>query len=134
MPEAERLEAVKLAIELGNDINAAADFGNYPMVGEPEYTLLYYPHNLADLAELGMGDPRWDGSTALHGAIIANQPSIVQYLVDHGARLDAKTATGWTPLMMSRGVFLTNTGREFPAAEAILTKALADRGAGSTAN
>ena len=134
VPEAERLEAVKLAIELGNDINAAADFGDYPMVGEPEYTLLYYPHNLADLAELGMGDPRWDGSTALHGAIIANQPSIVQYLVDHGARLDAKTATGWTPLMMSRGVFLTNTGREFPAAEAILTKALADRGVGSTAN
>jgi len=134
VPEAERLEAVKLAIELGNDINAAADFGNYPMVGEPEYTLLYYPHNLADLAELGMGDPRWDGSTALHGAIIANQPSIVQYLVDHGARLDAKTATGWTPLMMSRGVFLTNTGREFPAAEAILVKALTDRGAGSTAN
>ena len=94
VPEAERLEAVKLAIELGNDINAAADFGDYPMIGEPEYTLLYYPHNLADLAELGMGDPRWDGSTALHGAIIANQPSIVQYLVDHGARLDAKTATG----------------------------------------
>ena len=134
VPEAERLEAVKLAIELGNDINAAADFGNYRMVGEPEYTLLYYPHNLADLAELGMGDPRWDGSTALHGAIIANQPSIVQYLVDHGARLEAKTATGWTPLMMSRGVFLTNTGREFPAAEAILAKALTDRGAGSTAH
>ena len=43
VPEAERLEAVKLAIELGNDINAAADFGNYPMIGEPEYTLLYYP-------------------------------------------------------------------------------------------
>ena len=49
VPEAERLEAVKLAIELGNDINAAADFGDYPMVGEPEYTLLYYPHNLREL-------------------------------------------------------------------------------------
>jgi hypothetical protein len=30
--------------------------------------------------------------------------------------------------MMSRGVFLTNTGREFPAAEAILVEALAERG------
>jgi len=134
VPEAERLAAVKLAIELGNDINAAADFGDYPMVGEPEYTLLYYPHNLAEIATLGMGDPRWSGSTALHGAIISNQASIVQYLVDHGARLDAKTATGWTPLMMTRGVFLANTGRGFPAAEAILTKALAERGVGSTAN
>jgi hypothetical protein len=127
--EAERLEAVKAALELGNDINAVADFGDYPMLGEPEYTLLYYPHNLKDLADLGMGDPRWSGSTALHGSIIANQPSIVQYLVDHGADLDAKTDTGWTALMMSRGVFLTNTGREFPAAEAILVKALAERDA-----
>jgi ankyrin repeat protein len=127
--EAERLTAVKLAIELGNDINAVADFGDYPMIGDPEYTLLYYPHNIEDLLELGTGDPRWSGSTALHGAIISNQPAMVQYLVDQGARLDAKTATGWTPLMMARGVFLTNTGREFPAAEAILVKALAERDA-----
>ena len=122
--EAERLVAVKLAVELGNDVNAVADFGDYSMIGDPQYTLLYYPHNIEDLLELGTGDPRWSGSTALHGAIISNQPSIVQYLVDAGARLDAKTDTGWTPLMMARGVFLTNTGREFPAAEAILVKAL----------
>jgi ankyrin repeat protein len=127
--EAERLEAVKLAIALGNDINTVADFGDYPMVGDPEYTLLYYPHNLRDLVDLGTGDPRWSGSTALHGAIISNQPSIVRYLVDQGAKLDARTETGWTPLMMSRGVFLTNTGREFPEAEAILLKALAERDA-----
>jgi uncharacterized protein len=134
MPEAERLEAVKLAIELGNDINAAADFGDYEMVGDAEYTLLYYPHNLKDLVELGMGDPRWSGSTALHGSIIANQPSITQYLVDHGADLDAKTETGWTALMMTRGVFLANTGRLFPATEAILLKALAQRDGRAAAN
>jgi ankyrin repeat protein len=127
VPEAQRLEAVKLAVELGNDVNAVADFGDYAMIGTPEYTLLYYPHNLEAIDEIGMGDPRWDDSTALHGSIISNQPSIVQYLVDEGANLDAKTATGWTALMMSRGVFLTNTGREFPAAEAILVKALAER-------
>lgn len=125
--ETERLEAVQLAIELGNDINAVADFGDYPMLGDPEYTLLYYPHNIGELLDLGTGDPRWNRSTALHGAIISNQPSIVQYLVDQGADLNAKTATGWTPLMMSRGVFLTNTGREFPLAEAILVEALAAR-------
>jgi uncharacterized protein len=127
--EADRLEAVKLAVELGNDVNAVADFGDFRMTGDPAYTLLYYPHNIEDLLDLGTGDPRWSGSTALHGAIISNQPSIVQYLVDQGANLDAKTDTGWTPLMMSRGVFLTNTGREFPAAEAILLKALAERDA-----
>ena len=36
--EAERLEAVKLALDLGNDINAAADFGDYPMEGDPAYS------------------------------------------------------------------------------------------------
>ena len=134
LPEADRLEAVKLAVELGNDINAVADFGNFKMDGDPEYTLLYYPHNLRELQDLGVGDPRWSGSTALHGSIIANQPSIVQYLVDHGANLDAKTKTGWTALMMTRGVFLANTGRLFPAAEAILEKALAERGARTASN
>src|SRR5262245_31648473 len=132
MPEAHRLKAVELAVELGNDINAVADFGDFKMVGDPEYTLLYYPHNLRELQELGVGDPRWSGSTALHGSIISNQPSIVQYLVDHGANLDAKTKTGWTALMMTRGVFLANTGRLFPAAEAILKKALAERDRKST--
>jgi ankyrin repeat protein len=125
--ESERLEAVKAAVELGNDINAVAHFGDYEMVGEPEYTLLYYPHNLRELQDLGVGDPRWSGSTALHGSILSNQPSITQHLVDHGARLDAKTDTGWTALMMTRGVFLANTGRVFPEAEEILEKALAER-------
>ena len=132
--EAERLEAVKLAVELGNDVNAVADFGDFKMVGEPGYTLLYYPHNLRELQELGVGDPRWSGSTALHGSIISNQPSIVQYLVDHGANIDAKTETGWTALMMTRGVFLANTGRLFPAAEAILLKAAAQRDPRAAAN
>src|SRR5690606_39967679 len=62
------LEAVKLAVELGNDVNARADFGDYEMIGDPEYTLLYYPHNIDELADLGVGDPRWDDSTALHGS------------------------------------------------------------------
>jgi ankyrin repeat protein len=133
VPEAERLEAVKLAVELGNDVNAVADFGDYKMTGTPEYTLLYYPHNIDELLDLGVGDPRWDGSTPLHGAIISNQPSIVQWLVDHGADVEATNALGWTPLMMARGVFLTNTGREFPAEEKILLEALAKRGAGGAA-
>ena len=124
VPEAERLEAVKLAVELGNDVNARADFGDYAMEGTPEYTLLYYPYNVEDFAGLGMGDPRWDDSTALHGSIIASQPSITRYLIEAGADPDARNALGWTPLMMSRGVFLANASREFPGAEAVLLEAL----------
>ena len=90
--EAERLDAVKLAVELGNDINAQADFGDYRMDGDVAYTLLYYPHNIDELLELGVGDPRWSGSTPLIGAVVSGQPSIVQFLVDRGARLNAKTS------------------------------------------
>src|SRR2546421_12780468 len=89
--EAERLEAVKLAVALGNDVNAHADFGNYPMTGDTAYTLLYYPHNIDDLLELGVGDPRWSGSTPMIGAVVSGQPSIVQWLPDPGARPPAKT-------------------------------------------
>jgi ankyrin repeat protein len=121
--EPERLEAVKLAVELGNDINTPAIFGNYEMKGTPEYMLLYYPLNMNELAGTVPGDPRWSGSTALHAAVVSGQASIVQYLVDHGARIDAKTMSGWTPLMMAGGVFFANAKKEFPAAAEILKKA-----------
>jgi uncharacterized protein len=123
-PEAERLQAVKLALELGNDINAKTDFGKYEMTGDPQYTLLYYPLNMDELIDKVLGDPRWNGSTALHGSIISGQPSIVQFLVDHGAKIDARNQLGWTPLMMAEGVFLANAKKEFPAAAAILRKAM----------
>jgi len=127
--EQERLEAVKLAIQLGNDVNAVANFGDYRMEGSPEYLLLYYPTNMAEIAARIPGDPRWDGSTALHAAVVSGQPSIVQYLVDHGAILDAKTKSGWTPLMLTTGVFFANAKKEFPEAATILKKALSTRAA-----
>ena len=126
--EAERLEAVKLAVALGNDVNAHADFGNYPMTGDTAYTLLYYPHNIDDLLELGVGDPRWSGSTPLIGAVVSDQPSIVQWLVDHGARVDDKTKLGWTPLLVAEGVFFANAKKEFPQAAAILRNAMTAQG------
>ena len=118
--EAERLEAVKLALELGNDINAHADFGDYPMEGTPQYTLLYYPLNMDKLTGKVLGDPRWSGSTALHGAVVSGQAAIVKFLVDHGANVDATTKLGWTPLMLAEGVFFANAKKEYPAAAAIL--------------
>ncbi len=122
--EAERLEAVKLAVSLGNDVNAHADFGNYPMTGDTAYTLLYYPLNIDDLLTLGVGDPRWSGATPLIGAVVSGQPSIVQWLVDHGARPGEATKLGWTPLLVAEGVFFANAKKEFPQAAEIIRKAL----------
>ena len=126
--EAERLEAVKLAVALGNDVNAHADFGNYPMTGDTSYTLLYYPLNIDDLLELGVGDPRWSGSTPMIGAVVSDQPAIVQWLVDHGARTDDKTRLGWTPLLVAEGVFFANAKKEFPQAAAIIRNARSSDG------
>jgi ankyrin repeat protein len=126
--ESERLEAVKLALELGNDINAHADFGEFPIEGEGTELLLNYPANIDRLPPNALGDVRWSGSTALHGAVISNQLSLVQYLVEHGARIDAKTRLGWTPLMLAEGVFVTNTRHEYPEAAVYLRKLMLERG------
>jgi ankyrin repeat protein len=126
VPETERLEAVKFAVSLGADVNARTNFGDYPMEGDVEYTLLYYPHNIDKLLDLGVGDPRWNGTTPLIGAIMSNQPSIVQYLVDQGADVRTKTTLGWTPLNVAEGVFCCNAKKEFPAAAAIIRKVLGE--------
>jgi ankyrin repeat protein len=115
---------VKLALDLGNDINARTHFGDYTMTGSPEATLLRYPDNIKDLLDLGVGDMRFDGMTALHGAVICNQPSIVTYLIEKGAQVDAKNKLGWTPLMVANGIYIANNRKDFPVAAEILRKAM----------
>jgi uncharacterized protein len=126
--ESDRLEAVKLALDLGNDINARTHLGDYPMTGTSESMLAHYPDNFDDLANLGVGDPRWDGFTALHGAVLCNQPSILQFLVDKGADPTIKSRLGWTPFTITQGIFMANSKKEFPAAAQILKKAMAEKG------
>jgi hypothetical protein len=43
------------------------------------------------------------GETALHGAAGRGADTIVQYLVDHGAKLDAKMRQGFTVLDVAMG-------------------------------
>lgn len=67
--EAEALEALKVCIDQGMDINVA----------------------------------NTKGETALHGAASRGADSIVKYLVAHGAKLDAKTGRGFTPMDVAMG-------------------------------
>ena len=84
--EAERLEAVKLAVELGNDLNAKYPSGRLSAGRHIRIHARALSGQLRTIwPNLGTGDARWDGFTALHGAVLCNQPSILQYLVDKGA-------------------------------------------------
>jgi ankyrin repeat protein len=127
-PEVERLEAVKLAVALGNDINAVADFGDIEILGDPIKLFVSYPENLEKLPKNALGDMRWNGSTALHGAATSNQKSIIQYLVDNGAKLDARNKLGWTPLMVAEGGQFGATVKEFPEAAALIRRLMTDHG------
>ncbi|CAI8047545.1 Ankyrin-1 [Geodia barretti] len=127
-PEQIRLEAIKLAIELGNDLHAATDFGDTPLAGEGRALLLRHPLNLAELdAQRDRGDMRWGGSTALHGAAMIGSNLIVQYLLEQGADIDAPNTLGWTPLMVAEGVFVANTEKAWPDTVTLLR----ELGAGS---
>lgn len=57
------------------------------------------------------------GRTALHGAAKMNHPSVVRLLVEKGARLDARTAKGETPLAMASGDEARQALREAGAKE-----------------
>ncbi|MGL1102774.1 ankyrin repeat domain-containing protein, partial [Vibrio parahaemolyticus] len=41
--------------------------------------------------------------TAIHGAAKRGSKEIVQFLVDHGGKLDIETTFGWTALDTARG-------------------------------
>lgn len=104
--EQEALEAAKVAIELGNDVNAVADFG------EAE-----------DRADL-----RFSGLTALHGAAQRGANSIVQLLLDRGARVDVKTREGWTAFNVADGIQIGGTLKNSPDTAALLRTAMTARG------
>jgi ankyrin repeat protein len=60
-----------------------------------------------------------NGETAMHGAAYKNLPKVVQFLADHGAKIEIwnkKNKWGWTPLMIAEG---HRPGNFKPSAETI---------------
>jgi ankyrin repeat protein len=92
----EALEAVKLALQLGGDVNAVDA----------------------------------NGDTALHGAAHRGANALVQFLHDHGAKLDAVNKNGWTALTIAEGVLHPNTYKSEPETEALLRQLGASPSAG----
>jgi len=60
-----------------------------------------------------------NGETAMHAAALKNLPKVVQFLADHGAKIEIwnlKNKYGWTPLMIAEG---HRPGNFKPSAETI---------------
>ena len=83
-PESQVLEAVRLTLELGNDVNSANRFGQ----------------------------------TSVHIATTMGEDAIIQFLFDHGAKLDVKDRAGHTAL----DIALTVPSRPRPKTAALLRK------------
>jgi ankyrin repeat protein len=82
--------------------------------------------------ELGSRDvnaaDEW-GYTPLHGAALRASDDIVQFLADHGAKLDAKTnEEGWTPLRIATGVYYTGTVKLGDSTAALLRRLMKAQG------
>jgi ankyrin repeat protein len=82
--------------------------------------------------ELGSKDvnaaDEW-GFTPLHGAALRASDDIVQFLADHGAKLDATTKEeGWTPLRIATGVYYTGTVKLGDSTAALLRRLMKAQG------
>ena len=128
-PESDTLEAVKICVEHGANVNETTKYGRLKVNGDPaelRYRYVFPAELPTDVPSYG--DMRWDGATALHGAAVRGVNTVVTYLVEHGAKLDAKTTLGWTPLMISDHVFTANVERSWPETAAYLRDLMKERG------
>jgi len=84
-------------------IGVGSDAANEVAGEEPE--VLEAAQLLLDLgADVNEVDA--NGETAMHGAALKNLPKVVQFLADHGAKIEIwhqKNKYGWTPLMIAEG-------------------------------
>jgi ankyrin repeat protein len=65
---------------------------------EPERAVLAAVKMLVDELKADVNAVDVKNETALHGAVCRSADSVIQYLVDKGARLDVKDSDGLTPL------------------------------------
>jgi len=128
-PESDTLEAVRICVEAGADVNETTRYGTLRVQGDAaELRARYLFSEELPADGQAFGDMRWGGATALHGAALRGVNTVVKYLVDKGARLDARTTLGWTPLMIADHVFASNVERSWPETAAYLRDLMKERG------
>jgi hypothetical protein len=68
------------------------------------------------------------GETPLHGAAFRGVNAIAEYLVERGAKLDAKDVRGWTPLFVANGLSYGDVFKQQPQTAQLLEKLMTARG------
>lgn len=61
-----------------------------------------------------------NNETALHGAAYRGFNTVVQFLIDKGAKLDVKNVLGWTPLSITDGAFYSGLYHASPSTSVLL--------------
>ncbi len=138
------LDYLRLLVELGADPRLTNNLGSTPLMAAaglgtlaPDEEAGTEPEALA-AAEylLGLGADvnavDQNGETAMHGAAYKSLPKMVQFLADHGAKIEIwnkKDRYGWTPLLLAEGF---RPGNFKPSAETIAAIHKVMRAAGVT--
>ena len=115
--ERDALDAVEFLLELGADIHAAQGTG-------PDCT----PRNYSGGGGGGTYNGWVCGWTPLHGAAARGVDSIVQFLVDKGAKLDVQDKTGQTPLRVAEFSSLNATAYIRESTARLLRELMSERG------
>jgi hypothetical protein len=128
--EREALESVKLAYDMDPDsLNTAADFGTLPTFDRSGIELLYVVVPNMEKTGKTVGDLRWAGTTALHGAALRGQIDIIRFLVEKGARLDARSVLGWLPITATGNIMIGATAKAARTeARAVFAQLMTERG------
>ena len=114
--EADALEAVKFLLELGADIHHTQGTG-------PDCTTRNYSGGGGSINLPGLVC----GWTALHGAAVRGADSIVQFLVDQGARLEVEDKIGQTPLQVAEFTSLNATSYVRESTAQLLRELMTER-------
>ena len=114
--EADALEAVRFLVEHGADIHHRQ--GTAPDCAPRNYTGGGGSRNLPGLV---------CGWTALHGAAVRGADSIVQFLVDQGARLDVRDKAGQRPLEVAEFTSLNATSYVRESTARLLRRLMIER-------
>jgi len=76
-----------------------------------------------------------NGETVIHGAAYKQVPTVTQFLIDKGAKIDVwnqKNKKGWTPLRIADGVLIGTSIRSSPDTAVVLRKVLSAAGLPTT--